>query len=292
MGTAQRLRVDDVSGGGTPAPLVGGASGSPRFRFMGNMGHGDVRGDSARTQVITLGAFAGTDSFKVRVRALADAGAAAATDTAAFVRGTNAAASDLQTALRTATGDTGLTVAGDTDEGPFTVTFVNKKGFPLFELVTLSACSGNVQKGVLTYDDVPQTGTVGTVPTTNGVAFDQESSKGFGADVPLGHSVDTRGTGQTRGVELLPPTVVSALGGVGQVVIDTTEVSSGGTSAVVLTSIRNINTGAWVVVDNEDADGDQTISGLTAGDYAAYFHTQTAGGQVSRPSAPEYFTVT
>jgi hypothetical protein len=260
---------------------------------MGNYGTEDVRGDSARTQVITLNSFAGTDSFKIRTVGTpikSVGGDVDATDTVAFVRGTNATAAAIQTALRTATGDASLTVSGTTDAGPFTVTFVAKKGYPLFELVTLSGCSGNVTKGVLAYDD-PDATLVGGI-SANGIRADQESSRGFGQDTPLGTSIVTDGTGQTRGTTLAAPTVVSAVGGVGQVVIDTTEVASGGTNAVVLTAIQNINTGRWVTVDNEDADGDQTIASLTAGDYAAYFHTQTALGRLSAPQAPEYFTVT
>lgn len=295
MGTADRLRTDDVDGGGTPAPLVGGATYASRTHLMGNQGTGDVRFDSGRTQVITLNSFGGTDSFKIRVNAAPttrnggnSTGAVVATDTAAFVRGTNATAAAIQAALRTATGDTGLTCSGTTDAGPFTVTFVNKKGQPLFELVTLSGCSGNVTPGTLTYDDAD----VHTTALQNGIAFDQELSKGFQTRVPLGHGLDTDGTGQTRGTALVEPTVVSAVGGVGSVVIDTTEVSSGGTSATVLTAIYKLSTGKYVTVDNDDADGDQTISSLTAGDYAALFHTVTAAGKPSRPSPPEYFTVT
>lgn len=41
-----------------------------------------------------------------------------------FTVGTNCTAAAMQTALRTATGDASLTVAGTTDQGPFTVTFV------------------------------------------------------------------------------------------------------------------------------------------------------------------------
>lgn len=44
--------------------------------------------------------------------------------TVPFVIGTNGTAAAIQAALRTATGDTGLTVSGTTDIGPFTVTFV------------------------------------------------------------------------------------------------------------------------------------------------------------------------
>jgi hypothetical protein len=311
MGVADRLRTDDVAGGGTPAPLVAGKSRS-YDPLRANEGTGDVRGGGTNlTQVITLNSFAGTDSFKVRcysfpktadVAAGAAKGAVVVTDTAAFVRGTNAAASDLQTALRTATGDTTLTVSGTTDAGPFTVTFVGKSKHrqPLFALVTLSGCSGNVTRGTLTYSDAGDTltGTPGTTPSTGGIAFDQESSKGFTKTVPLGHSIVTDGTGQTAQTELAPPTMVSAVGGAGQVVVDTTEVSSGGTSAEVLFTIVNTSTGKTVFQDSQDADGDATIttvdsgSAITAGNYFLLCHTVTANGRISRTTAPEYFTVT
>lgn len=48
--------------------------------------------------------------------------------TAAFVAGTNMTAAAMQSALRTLTGDSGLTVSGSTDAGPFTITFVNLLG--------------------------------------------------------------------------------------------------------------------------------------------------------------------
>lgn len=298
MGVADRLRTDDVAGGGTPAPLVGGKS-RAYDPLRANMGTGDVRGDGMNlTQVITLQSFAGTDSFKIRsytfpVTGTSRLGGPLVTDTVAFVRGTNATAAAIQTALRTATGDTTLTVAGTDDEGPFTVTFVGKSKHrqPLFALVTLSGCSGTVGRTALTYDDVPQTGTPGTVPSTNGMPFDQESSRGINATVPLGHSIVTDGTGETAQSTLVPPTQVSAVGGTGQVVIDNTEASSGGTSAEVLYAIVNTTTGAVVSEDVQDADADLTTTSLAAGDYYLLGHTVTANGRVSRAGLPQYFTV-
>ncbi len=70
-------------------------------------------------QVITLSSFGGTDSFKVEYRG---------GKTASFVRGTNATSAAMQTALRTLTGDSNLAVSGNTDAGPFTVTFVDQPG--------------------------------------------------------------------------------------------------------------------------------------------------------------------
>lgn len=291
MGTAKRLRTDDVAGGGTPQPLVGGVSRATDVT-RANMGAGDVRYDSARTTVITLQAPTAADSFKLGAYAQGADGDFARTDTAALVIGTNCAASDLQSELRTATGDSSLTVTGTTDVGPFTVTHA-LKGQPQLVAHTLSGMSVSIAPGTLAYDDP------GTQSSSlyNGIVFDPESSKGFQATVPLGYAIETDGTGQAAGTELAPPTVVSAVGGSGQVVIDTTEVASGGTSAVVLTALRKLEAPAgswateWVTVDNEDADGDQTIASLSAGNYVALFHTQTANGRVSRPAAPVYFTV-
>lgn len=74
-------------------------------------------------QVITLTDEAGApdpgDEFKVVCEG---------NTTAAFVIGTNCAATDIQTALRTASGDSGLAVSGTTDEGPFTVTWSTSEG--------------------------------------------------------------------------------------------------------------------------------------------------------------------
>jgi hypothetical protein len=106
------------------------ATGSHSQRYPGTA--------KAEVQVITMTSFAGTDSFTVTV----NEGNTAAT-TAAFVRGTNAAAADLQTALRTATGDSGLTVSGTTDEGPYTITFAETTVQPELT-VTGTDCSGAV----------------------------------------------------------------------------------------------------------------------------------------------------
>jgi hypothetical protein len=76
---------------------------------------GDLKTAVGEVQVITLTDFSGTDSFTLRFEDL---------ETVPFVRGTNATAAAIQTALRTQTGDSTLTCAGDTDAGPFTVTFV------------------------------------------------------------------------------------------------------------------------------------------------------------------------
>jgi hypothetical protein len=87
---------------------------------------------AAEVQVITLTSYAGTDSFSLYTEGQ---------QTVPFVRGTNGTAAAIQAALRTATGDTGLTVAGTTDEGPFTVTFVETTSQPLLQSGVVSGCT-------------------------------------------------------------------------------------------------------------------------------------------------------
>lgn len=109
MPGASRLTAAGGSGDSFIAPKTGPKSGS----FDPGFFRRDIRKNIS--QLITLTGFAGVDSFTITFGRLGT--------TAAFVRGTNATAAAIQTALRTLTGDSGLTVAGDTDEGPFTVTF-------------------------------------------------------------------------------------------------------------------------------------------------------------------------
>lgn len=77
----------------------------------------------------------GTDSFAVKLTTTGQ-------ETIPFVRGTNAAAADVQAALRTLTGVSGLTASGTTDEGPFTVTYVGStvRQIPLAQ-GTVSGCT-------------------------------------------------------------------------------------------------------------------------------------------------------
>jgi hypothetical protein len=270
--------------------------------LAGNMGYGDVRMNAEATQVITMGSFGGTDSFKIRYR---PQGTGDVQDTAAFVRGSNATAAAIQTALRAFTDfDDGCTVAGTTDEGPFTITFVNNLnvGLPLLELVSLSGCSGHVTRTAPTYIDATGHVLAGTAGDgTVFVAANQTASlpgesNMVAVDVPLGHSLEN---GETAGVALPPVTIDSAVGGVGQVVILGTE-EGVATSAVVMYVIRNKTTGAMFTTVTEDADADCTITGLDAGEYVLYGYTQTLiaadpdpeSARVSRASPPEHFTVT
>ena len=58
------------------------------------------------------------------------------TESALFVHGTNAASTDLQSELRTLTGNSSLTVSGNVNAGPYTVTFVGGEGNELPITVT------------------------------------------------------------------------------------------------------------------------------------------------------------
>lgn len=96
-------------------------------------------GASNPTQVITLTSFTGTDSFTITF---------AGQTTAPIVRGTNAAAADVKTALAAlSTLDAAdITVTGTTDEGPYTVAFDEGGAYegiaaPLFT-ITGTGCTG------------------------------------------------------------------------------------------------------------------------------------------------------
>lgn len=91
-------------------------------------------------QVITLSGFGGTDHFKLTYNG--------SEGTTTYTRGTNATASAIQTGLRTLTGDTGLTVAGTTDAGPFTVTFSDvTHAKHQLSVTSPSGCTGAVTGG-------------------------------------------------------------------------------------------------------------------------------------------------
>lgn len=117
---------------------------SPSGDFNAGAGTMDLRGG---TEVITLTGFGGTDSFTITLQ---EADGTKVT-TAAIVRGTNAAASDVQTAIRSALTGTDLTVvSGTTDEGPYTVTynrFYQGRRFPKIVAITGTGCTGAVTRG-------------------------------------------------------------------------------------------------------------------------------------------------
>lgn len=90
---------------------------------------------TAEIQVVTLTSYGGTDSFTLKDPLTLN-------ETVPFVRGTNGTAAAVQAALRTLTGDASLTVAGTTDEGPFTVTWVAETTRqPVLEQGTVSGCT-------------------------------------------------------------------------------------------------------------------------------------------------------
>lgn len=72
-------------------------------------------------------------------------GAEGATD---FIRGSNATAAALETAIRIQTGDGGLTVTGTTDTGPFTVTWSTYADETALSVTNPTTCSGIVTESV------------------------------------------------------------------------------------------------------------------------------------------------
>lgn len=321
MPASKRLRT---VARGNPVPGVTGvleAARGGQDQAKPNYGSADVRGNLL-TRVITLQSFGGTDSFTIRVRfrnpnraALTPFDAVSNhdgyTDTASIVRGTNAGAANVQSELRTATGDSSLTVTGTDDEGPFTVTQgtsdKHRDDYEL-QLVSLSGCSGTVTSGPVTYVDATghvQAGTAGD-GTLYPAANVTPSSPGRlpGEDVPLGYSVVTDGVGQTAQTTLVPVVIDEAVGGNDEVVIAGTEDASGGTGGNVIYSIfKTADDVPHSTVLTEDADADVTITGLdSATDYYVIGCTVTANTdfgseaglteRVSRPTAPVYFTTT
>lgn len=114
--------------------IAQGETATPRLRFR-------VCEEYAKVQTITLTTPAAGNSFKLTY--LTAEGATA------FVVGTNCTAAEIQAALRTATGDTLLTVTGTTDTGPFTVTFTN--GFHN-DLLTATSVTGGTLAVACTND--------------------------------------------------------------------------------------------------------------------------------------------
>jgi len=309
MAVSRLLRRTDKA---NPVPEFTGVGRKRRGATQPNMGTEDVRGLLATT-VITLTNFGGTDSFKIKVvygnRDRTDItdqeeGRPGATQTtAAFVRGTNAAASDLQTALRTATGDTGLTVAGSTDAGPFTITpgpSPHSQAYE-FQLITLLGCSGQVESSAVAYrtsnglpGDVHKHGT-----DTGRVTASATIGRSVGSNVPLGQSIVTDGPGQTRGTVLAAPTVVAPVAGNTSVDLTATEHASGGTAADVGYAVF-LTSNDKLVSFTTDADGTVTISGLArTTDYYVRAFTITASGtadqptgRVSKSAPPQFFTTT
>jgi hypothetical protein len=256
-----------------------------RQHFHSKSHQGDLRRGGG-TVVITLGAFDGTDSFKVRVysNAYVARGASIAagtnyTDTVAFVRGTNATAAAIQTALRTATGDTALTVTGTTDAGPFTVTPGAEASLPRMELSTLSGCGGTVEYQNIAYHagtGKPSTASVAlTIPGTSGLV---------GVTAPLGTSVR-----DYDGTVLAPPTVASVVGTSGTLTVADTEVATTDGSESVFYAVRLLTSADPSAYQAVDADGDGVIS-IAAGNYAVVAFTLTSKGRFSRPSEEWYAT--
>jgi hypothetical protein len=267
------------------------------------MGTTDVRGNNQSTQVVTLGAFAGTDSFKIQVNYPHPE--VDAEETVAFVRGTNCeAVAHLEAELEALNGISDVTVTGTTDAGPFTITFVTDvvmdntgttdrryRGVGAqLALSDLSGCSGHVTVTDPSY--VSSKGLPGEVHrhgTDTGVTTASFPGRHAADTIPLGHSAGA--VGQVVGtdfVQLLPPAIDSAVGGNDTVAILGTEDASGNT---VLYVICDADTGAVENVQT-DADADVAATTLTAGEKFLVGYSLTTAGRVSKPSPREYFTVT
>lgn len=121
------------SGGAIPAGTVL-AREYPTKKFIA---YDNAWTGATEVQVVTLTGFSGTDEFKLTYDT---------TETIAFVRGTNATAAAIQTAMRTATGDSSLTVAGTTDAGPFTITFSAEGDRFLTRVTSAVGCTGVVTR--------------------------------------------------------------------------------------------------------------------------------------------------
>lgn len=158
-------------------------------------------------QVITLAGIAPTDSFKLTV--FMDG--FTATETVAFVAGTNMTAAAIQAALRTATGDTALTVTGTTDLGPFEVIFINTALARAITVTSPVAMTGSVGSitfqvtfmGALSNLDVPLLEITDEVGFTgDAVIQTREGSSGLGSN--FGSAITTEDTG-TANVQIRGP---------------------------------------------------------------------------------------
>jgi len=226
------------------------------------------------------------------------------------VRGTNATAAGITTALENLDGISDVTVAGDDDAGPYTITFVTDVAMPIavggveslqdkryrgvgavLALSDLSGCSGHVTVTDPTY--VSSKGLPGEVHhhgTDVGVTTASFPGVKAGDVVPLGYSVWGVGGAAVHPTrtELLPPTIDSAVGASLTVAILGTEDASGDT---VLYVICDADTGVVESVQT-DADADVAATTLTAGEkFLVGYSVTTAPERVSGPSPREYFTV-
>jgi hypothetical protein len=93
-----------------------------------------VSGPYSAVQVVTLTSYDPGDSYKLSYNG---------SKTAALVSGTNGTAADVQSELRTLTGDASLTVTGTDNAGPFTVTFVDLEGDDILDVLSVTDGTGS-----------------------------------------------------------------------------------------------------------------------------------------------------
>lgn len=159
--------------GGDTGAVVSGTTDTGPFTVVYSDGYKPVGPitvtHGSNVQVITLSTDTGTNGFKLTYNAAEGA--------TSFVRGTNQTAAAIQTALRTATSDTGLLVTGTTDAGPFTVVF--SSGFNVLSDLSVTSGTGGLT-GVVTHQDVSGTVTDAgaALPRVVSVDLDALSSGG------------------------------------------------------------------------------------------------------------------
>ena len=120
--------------GQTTATIARNASAAAMQAAIKALSNVDPEGVS-EVQTVTLSDFSGTDSFKLTQNA---------TETIAFVRGTNATAAAIQAEIRSVWGDAGALVTGTTDAGPFVVTFVTDIDEGAITVTSGVGCTGSV----------------------------------------------------------------------------------------------------------------------------------------------------
>lgn len=144
MAVARRLTV---AGGGDDGQMLA-PSGTTRGAELTHVGYGGLRfidADSMfrdirpnQVQVIDVMDVAGGDLFNLK----GQLNGANLGTTANFVAGTNMTAAAIQTALRTLTSDSNLTVTGTTDVGPFTITHTKTAFTRLYPTYTAPTQTG------------------------------------------------------------------------------------------------------------------------------------------------------
>lgn len=190
MSVTDRLITSDTLG---PPSAPGGISRDGSFDSDSEFR--DVRPN--RVQVITMTAFSAGDEFVLS----AVCNGQNFGNTIAFTHGTDAQASDIQTALRTLLGDN-CVVAGTTNAGPYTVTFLASeyaRHYPKLVVVSNTGCTAAITQSIaetsrdgaigalgeshrVSESDTILKPTIGTITVTDGVDEVQTVTFSAGTD--------------------------------------------------------------------------------------------------------------